>query len=216
MTRIPYLDSETGLNGKALQVSEYIKASRGKVIGVFALLLNSPQVAKLVADLGAYLRFDSILPQRLKELIILTTLSENACQFEWSYHQEFALQANISVATMEMIKFRKPLFTVDSFGNELTTSANTGLVSGDSEIISYVRQLINNKRVNQRCFNQLRQAYNTAQITEITALIGYYTMVACQLNAYELPPAAGKPALPEPNVNTPPDVFSKGMTEGVH
>ncbi|WDD97176.1 carboxymuconolactone decarboxylase family protein [Thalassomonas actiniarum] len=212
MTRIPYLDNEIGLSGEALQVSEYIKASRGNVIGVFALLLNSPKVAKLVADLGAYLRFDSILPQRLKELTIITTLSENACQFEWSFHQEFALQADISVHTMEVIKYKKPLYK-----NGRPTEDNHGLASGDGDLITYVRELSNNKRVSDKCFNKLRQAYSTEQITEITALIGYYTMVACQLNAYELPAAPGKPSLPEPQVpemrQTMAEEMQNNMTE---
>ncbi|WDE09952.1 carboxymuconolactone decarboxylase family protein [Thalassomonas haliotis] len=212
MTRIPYLDNEIGLSGEALQVSEYIKAGRGKVIGVFALLLNSPKVAKLVADLGGYLRYDSILPQRLKELIIITTLSENSCQFEWSFHQEFALQADISVHTMEVIKLKKPLYK-----NGLATGDNSGLASGDGDIITYVRELTNNKRVSDKCFNKLRQAYSTEQITEITALIGYYTMVACQLNAYEMPPAPGKPSLPEPQLpqvrQTLAEEMQKSMSE---
>ncbi|WDE07459.1 carboxymuconolactone decarboxylase family protein [Thalassomonas viridans] len=214
MTRIPYLDNEIGLDGEALQVSEYIKASRGNVIGVFALLLNSPKVAKLVADLGAYLRFDSILPQRLKELVILTTLSEHSCQFEWSYHQEYALQADISVHTMEVIKFKKPLYK-----NGQPTREHNGLASGDGEIITYVRELINNKRVSDKSFNRLRQAYSTEQITEITTLIGYYAMVACQLNAYELPAAPGKPSLPEPKLpqtqQTLAEEMQNGMSEGV-
>ena len=193
MTRVPYLDNDVDLNGEALAVFEHIKASRGNVIGVFALLLNSPPVAKLVADLGAYLRFDSILSPRLKELVILVTLSENSCQFEWSFHEGFALDNDISQQIIEIIKFKKPLFI-----NEQPTTIGTELSAADISLIRYIRELINNKRVSQACFDELKNNINTQQLTEITALIGYYSMVSCQLNAYQLPAEAGKPSLPEP------------------
>ena len=195
MTRIPYLDSNEHLTGEALQVFEHIKASRGNVIGVFSLLLNSPPVAKLVADLGAYLRFDSILPSRLKELVILVTLSENSCQFEWSFHEGFALDNDISQRTIEVIKFKKPLYI-----NTEPTFACSELSALDANLITYIRELVNNKRVSQTCFEQLKQSVNTQELTEITALVGYYSMVACQLNAYELQAEVGKPCLPEPEL----------------
>ena len=196
MTRIPYIDNAAGLDGESLHVYEDIKASRGKVIGVFSLLLNSPRVAKLVADLGGYLRFDSPLNTRLKELIIITTLSENSCQFEWSFHEGFALTSGISPQLVEAIKYKKTL----NFENK-NTSCGIELADYDVLLITYIRELINNKRVSDACFNQFKQQFSTQEITEITSLIGYYCMVACQLNAYELPAEAGKPSLPEPFVN---------------
>lgn len=206
MTRMPYLDSEVGLSGETLQVFEYIKASRGNVIGVFSLLLNSPQVAKKVADVGAYLRFDSILPQRLKELVIITTLSENSCQFEWSFHQDFALKADISTQTMEVIKFKKP-FLINGEPSEIFAQ----VTPADRELITYIRELINYKRVSDSSFNKVKADYSTEQITEITALIGYYCMVACQLNAYELSPVPGKPSLPEPGLQKTTETLSEGI-----
>ena len=196
MTRIPYLDNTAGLGEEALQVFDDIKASRGNVIGVFALLLNSPPVAKLVADVGAYLRFDSILSQRLKELIILTTLSETSCQFEWSFHEGFGLAADIPVSTIDILKFKK-LLIVDG----QPTPEYTALPAEDAAIIIYTRELINKKRVREHNYNNIRDIYNTQEITEITALIGYYSLVACQLNAYELPAAEGQPSLPEPDLD---------------
>lgn len=188
MTRIPYLDSKEGLTPEAADVFEHIEQSRGNVIGVFALLLNSPDVARQVADLGGYLRFDSILPAQLKELIIITTLSENSCQFEWSFHEGFALQAGISPQNVEAIKYKNDVH------------GNPEIKPEDAEIITYVRDLIIKKRVSDDVFAPIQKRFNTQEITEITALIGYYCMVACQLNAYQLDAPPGKPSLPEPKV----------------
>ncbi|MGF1701818.1 carboxymuconolactone decarboxylase family protein [Photobacterium makurazakiensis] len=188
MTRIPYLDQNNGLDDSAAEVFEHINESRGNVIGVFALLLNSPPVAKLTADLGGYLRFDSILNQTVKELVILTTLSENYCQFEWAFHEGFALEAGISPQVVDVIKYRQ----------ELSSEPEVSPI--ETKIISFVRELVNNKRITDSTYQALEQEFSTQELTEITSLTGYYCMVACQLNAFALAAPAGKPHLPEPAV----------------
>ncbi|MDE1462078.1 carboxymuconolactone decarboxylase family protein [Spartinivicinus poritis] len=188
MTRIPYIDEPAGLSDKQKAVYDYVYQSRKKVVGVFSFLLNSPPLTKPIADLGAYLRFDSILPADLKELVILVTLSENYCQFEWSAHEALALTAGISQDTIDIIKYKRPF---------------TDLVLKEQIIINYGHQLINNKRVDDTVFASLKQQFSNTEITEITTLIGYYSMVACLLNAFELGPQPGKPALPEPSLNQP-------------
>ncbi|MCX4028639.1 carboxymuconolactone decarboxylase family protein [Endozoicomonas sp. SM1973] len=188
MTRIPYIDKPTGLSDEQKAVYDYIYQSRKKVVGVFSFLLNSPPLAQPIADLGAYLRFDSILPANLKEIVILVTLSENYCQFEWSAHEELALKAGISQETIDVIKYKRSLTDVEL---------------REQTIIHYGRELINNKRVSDTVFTKCKQQFNKTEITEITTLMGYYSMVACILNAFGLGPQPGKPSLPEPSFNQP-------------
>lgn len=185
MTRIPYIDKPEGLSEEQKQAYDHIYQSRKSVMGIFSLLLNSPPIATLTGDLGAYLRFDSILSERHKELVILVTVSENYCQFEWSAHEELALKASIPQTTIDIIKYKQAL---------------DGLSPEDSAIVTYARELINDKRVSDPVFASVKQLFSNQEITEITALIGYYSMVACSLNAYELGPIPGKPKLPEPEL----------------
>ena len=122
MTRIAYRTTDEDLNEEEKKVYDEIKESRGHVIGIFSVLLSSPRIAQLTGQLGAYMRFDSILSPLVKELVTCTSLSENSCQFEWSFHEEFSLKAGVDQTTLEAIKFRKPLKSIKSINNFITVN----------------------------------------------------------------------------------------------
>ena len=184
MTRVPYRDTEDGLNEEQLSVFEHIKKSRGKVVGVFSVLLESPTVAGLAADIGAYMRFESILTPVVRELTITTTLGEYSCQFEWSAHEGFARDAGVSDAAIDAIKHKKSL---------------DGLSDIESEIVQYGREMIRDKRISDVTYQAIAARYSTQEVTELTALYCYYSMVSCILNTFEVPPPPGKSAPPEPS-----------------
>lgn len=186
MTRVPYHDRPDGLSDWQLNVFNHIKDSRGSVIGVFAALLESPKVAELVGDYGKYMRFDSILPDTVRELTICVALSEFSAQFEWGYHEEAAAHVGVSAAAVDSVKNKKDI---------------NSLPEDERELIQYGRELIRNKRISPATFAAVNSRYSTIEVTEITALFAYYACVCCVLNAFEIPPTPGKATLPEPDIN---------------
>ena len=64
-----------------------------------------------------------------------------------------------------------------------------------SLVIQYARQLINDKKVDQETFDQAVSKYGEQGVTELTAASGYYWMLACALNVFEVTPDSGKPTL---------------------
>ncbi|KDM90496.1 carboxymuconolactone decarboxylase family protein [Photobacterium galatheae] len=190
MARLPYLDDSAELSDETLAAYEHIAASRGHVSGVFALLLNSPKAAELVADLGGFLRFDSCLKPAVKELVILTALSENACQFEWGFHEKFAQQAGISPQAIEVIRNRR------------LPDKEPEISPMERDLVAYVRQLLVCKRVSDVLFEALKTRFNVQELTEITLTAGYYAMVASLLNAGNIQAAPGNPTLPEPDASS--------------
>ncbi|UTV28577.1 carboxymuconolactone decarboxylase family protein [Photobacterium atrarenae] len=185
--RLPYYDQPEGLDPAGRRIYDQIHHSRGHVVGVFALLLNSPPLAEYTADLGGYLRFDTQLPPPVKELVILTTLREHLCQFEWAAHETFAQTAGIPRALIDQIKARAPI----------TPGHLTGF--NDAALIHSIRELIDAKRISNTNYNALTADFTTREITDIIALAGYYAMVSCILNAAELAAPANLPHLPEPD-----------------
>ena len=72
-----------------------------------------------------------------------------------------------------------------------------GLSDDEAIPARYCRELIRNKRVSSGTFQQAYQRLGGQGITELTATLGYYTMLACVLNAMEVEPEPGvKPLLP--------------------
>ena len=68
--RLPKLEAET-MTARQREIAERIAGRRGAVRGPFQVWLNSPEACDRIEALGAFLRFESSLPLRLRELSLL-------------------------------------------------------------------------------------------------------------------------------------------------
>ena len=182
MTRIPRITERDQVAERHKSIFDAIAESRGRVSGPFSVLLNSPEVAGRVAHLGSYIRFESTLEPQQRELAIITAAREFDCQYEWSAHAVLARNVGVRDAAIEAVANRAP---VGSLSEEEAT------------IISYGRQLFgDDHRVADSTFDAARQMFGDQGVTELTATYGYYGMLACALNAFQVEPAPGTPRLP--------------------
>jgi 4-carboxymuconolactone decarboxylase len=74
--------------------------------------------------------------------------------------------------------------------------APAGLTPEEAQIVEYVRQLLRAHRVDPATFDALRARLGVEVLVELTATLGYYGMIACTLNAFEVMPSAGDDLLP--------------------
>lgn len=181
MPRLPEITSKADLPPDRHEIFDAISESRGKVGFPFSLLLNSPEVAGRAAHLGTYLRFESILPPVHREIAILTAARESDCEFEWAAHTRLAAQAGVRKEAIEVIGHRHSL---DQLAEE------------EALIVRYGRELLRDHRVTEATFEAARARYGTQGVTELTAIFGYYTMIACALNAFQAEPSPGSTRLP--------------------
>jgi hypothetical protein len=63
--------------------------------------------------------------------------------------------------------------------------------SEDAQVISYVQELLRTHRASEATFQALYARLGEKGLVELTATIGYYAMVACTLNAFDLVTASG-------------------------
>ena len=94
MPRVPTLERQE-LSEDKRDVYDEIVGSRGSIVGPFSVLLNSPEAARRIAHLGAYIRFESTLSPATREIAILVAGREADCQFEWTYHEPEARKAGV-------------------------------------------------------------------------------------------------------------------------
>lgn len=158
-----------------------IAESRGRVSGPFSVLLNSPELAGRAAHLGAYIRFESTLTPAQRELAIITAAREFDCVFEWAAHEPLACSAGVRQAAIQAVANRRDL-------SELTDD--------EALIVEYGRQLLRDKRIAPEVFDAAKAAFGEQGVTELTATIGYYGMLACALNAFEVEPPTDAARLP--------------------
>ncbi|MXY42383.1 MAG: carboxymuconolactone decarboxylase family protein [Rhodospirillaceae bacterium] len=154
---------------------------RGSLRGPFVPWLLSPGMADPAQRLGAFLRFRTVVPQRLKELAILFTARRWDAGFEWSVHAKLALEAGLPRPAVEAIgRGDTPDFADDD----------------DALIWRACREMYETRRFSDGTFAALKALLGPQGVAELAGLLGYYALVSITLNAFEVP-ALEDSAVPE-------------------
>ena len=172
-SRVPLITDREEVTCEYKEHFDRIANTRGSVRGPFSALMNRPVIAGRTARLGAYLRYNGSLPDDIRELAILTTAREYDCEYEWVVHRPIAQEAGVDEETIDVIAARGP---TDHLPNH------------HANIIVYGRELMQNNDVSDAIFDSARDQTGIEGIIELTALIGYYGMLAHILNAFEVFP----------------------------
>ncbi len=180
MPRIPLAAAEN-LSPEQRAVYDAIASGpRAGVRGPFLALLHQPAVADKWQQLGEVLRYKTSLPPRLSELAILVTARHFDCQYEWAAHERHALKGGLAQAIVDAIKAGK----------------RPQLAADEQAIYDYAVEMHERHAVSTATYERARSAFGTVGVVELTALLGYYSMVAMTLNAHEIVPE-GAPPLPK-------------------
>ncbi len=179
MTRIP-LPSVDELAAEQRRVHDAIGALRkGHVPIHYRAALCNPELANRWQQIGELLRYRTSLPRRLSELAILVTARHHRCDYEWCMHEAVAIEAGIAQEIVQAIKAgKRPDFQA----------------SDELAVYDYCTNLLETMFVNETIYKAAIEIVGSTGIVELTALLGYYAMVAMSVNAHELPlPANAKP-----------------------
>ena len=185
MARIPLPSPET-LTAEQKRVYEAIVAGpRGALRGPLRAALHNPELADKWQQLGELLRYRTSLPPQLSELAILVTARHCNCQVEWFIHAEMARKAGLADSIIENIRTGRPINVSDPAA---------------LDIYLFASELNRSHNVSDDIHRRIRERFGVTGVVELTALIGYYTMVAMTLNAHEIPlPDGATPPLDAPN-----------------
>jgi 4-carboxymuconolactone decarboxylase len=178
--RIQYITSREAVSKEHRHHYHSIAESRDGVSGPFSVLLNSPEFAGRVGHLGAYVRFEGELPDADRELAILTTARAFDCAYEWAAHVPIARKAGVSDGAIDVVADSQPTDELDD---------------RERIVVEYGRELFGDHRVSDETFDAAFDRFGESGITELTGTMGYYAMIACALNAFEVSPDADRPEL---------------------
>jgi 4-carboxymuconolactone decarboxylase len=174
MPRLPMLTTKDQIPPEAQAAFDAIAESRGRVGGPFAVLLHAPEVAARAAHLGTYIRFESGLPAAVRELATVVAAHECACAYEWAAHQRLAREAGVPEATIAAVAGDGDL---------------AALAADDALVVRFGRDLLTRHRVDDATFAAAQARFGARGVVELTATLGYYSMLACALNAADVQPA---------------------------
>jgi len=171
MARITTIDKKEDLAPADRKVYDAIASSRGVVGGPWRALLHSPELAERTMHLGSYVRFESTLDHKMIEFTALVAARELDCKHEWAAHVGHGQKAGIPMETIRAVYQKQG---VEAFSFE------------DAQIVSFVREMIHTHRVSEATFQAIYGRLGEKGMVELTATIGYYAMLACTLNTFDV------------------------------
>jgi 4-carboxymuconolactone decarboxylase len=140
-------------------------------------LLNSPQAAGHLTSLGASLRFQSSMPENLKELAIILVAREWNSDIEWTGHSILAAKAGVSDASIEAIRTRR---TAEG-------------LSGDEGVISrFVHEMIQDKQVSDGTYADAEKLVGQRGVVDLTLTVSYYSALGLAQIALQLEMGPGR------------------------
>src|SRR5215204_1980322 len=71
--------------------------------GPYLALLNHPELARRIEELGFFLKFEGVLPRPVYQFIVLTIARATGASFEWQDHVQHALAAGLSQETVDNV-----------------------------------------------------------------------------------------------------------------
>src|ERR1700722_1930656 len=105
MTVLQMDPSKLPAAGRALFAAMAAKRrARGEGFGgPYVALLNHPELARRIEELGFFLKFEGVLPRPAYQFIVLTVAHATGAAFEWHDHVEHALAAGLSQDLVDAI-----------------------------------------------------------------------------------------------------------------
>lgn len=156
---------------------------RGGLIGPFNAWMYAPVPGVAAAQLGEALRFSSSLADNLRELITVTVAAHWRCNFEMWAHRGFAIDAGVDQAAIDALQRGERPDLADPV---------------EALVVDAGRELLTAGRLGEERYADAVGHLGERGVVEMVTLVGYYSLVALNLNAFEvsLPPGV-EPVWPD-------------------
>jgi 4-carboxymuconolactone decarboxylase len=152
-------------------IAEVVAGKRGKVPAPMIAWLRNPELARRAQHLGELLRYETSLAPALSELAILVCGKHWTSHHEWSAHKKIALSAGVDPRTIDDIAAGRSPFLSGPFEGIVYQVSSTLLSKG---------------KLPQVLYQQGLAALGEKAMVELVGILGYYSMVALTLNAFEI------------------------------
>jgi 4-carboxymuconolactone decarboxylase len=179
--RMPPIPAERMTDAQKAAAAAFKAARNAEVTGPFIPLLRSPEVMTRARAMGDYLRFNSVLPPRLSEFVILLTARTWTQQYEWNAHHRLALAAGVEPEVAQAIADgRRPAQMTDD----------------EAALYDLCDELQRTHGVADATYERAKARFGEQGVVDAVGIVGYYTLLAMVLNTARTPlPAGVKPPL---------------------
>ncbi len=145
-----------------------VRDGGGGLAGPFNAFLLDPAVGDLLQQTGNALRFSLELTPRIREIVILTVATVRGSAFEWKAHAWIARSVGLTAGELEGL------------------SSGHGVFEDASEVLAerVAHALVTERRIDDQLYREATRGLGERSVFDITALVGYYDLLAMQLEVF--------------------------------
>jgi 4-carboxymuconolactone decarboxylase len=140
----------------------------GCLAGPFGTFLLQPGLGRVLQAVGAELRYATGLADRAREIAILVVAAHHDAVYERYVHEPIARSLGLTDAQLARLR----------------DADHSTLDAGDALVADAAKEMLVGGDVPEERFAALRGQLGDAQIFELTAVVGYYALLALQLRVF--------------------------------
>jgi alkylhydroperoxidase family enzyme len=161
-------------------ISQQIREG-GSALNLYATMLQHPGLYAPRASFGTYLRSETSLPPRTRELLIMRTAFLTGAEYEWSHHVERARAVGLTDGEIARIAAGPEAAGWNEEGRAVLRAAD---------------ELRREAFISDGAWAVLSKQYDIKQLIEIVFTVGGYTMTSLAINSFGIQTEPGYPAFP--------------------
>ncbi len=174
--RLPIPPSDAMSEAQRQAAEAIINGPRKAIFGPFVPLLQVPALMEHIGKTGETLRFYGSLKDAIRELAICVVSRETGNQFEWQTHAPLAVKAGVKEEAIASLGAgRRP----------------RDLPGDQACAVDFAHELMLRQGVSDATYAEAVAHFGEPGTVELTALIGYFTMVCWVMNVARTPGPAG-------------------------
>ncbi len=156
MARLPYLDTD--------DLSPEDRDLLQRKINLHRVLTHSPGGARHFSRLGRYIRFESTLDTRLREMAILQVGYLTKSEYEYSHHIKIGRDFGVTDEDIHAIM-------------QETAGQESGLPELDRAVLRAAREMTQKLRISDETFGILKKELDGRLLVDLVLVIGHYNGV---------------------------------------
>jgi len=160
--------------------------------GPYLALLNHPELARRIEELGFFLKFEGALPRTVYQFIVLTVARATGAAFEWHDHIAHARAAGLPEDVIDCIGSSR----TDALAREASSQRANSIVHALPKPYALAHAILEKTMTWQVVPDDL-QARAAAEwgkhgLVEIVVLSGFYQMFAAINQGFDISKAGGR------------------------
>lgn len=148
------------------------RAADGSLLGPFDAMLRAPRSGAALQGVGAALRYQGVLSDRVRELATLLVAAHHRSAFEWHAHARLGAAVGLPDALVDAVRTGDVVEPEDPAERAAAVAVSQLLAAGD---------------VDDAAWAEAVERLGEAGAVELTTLVGYYSLLALQMRVLRVP-----------------------------